>query len=117
LAIDMMKKGEVEPFLAEYSNGQYNQPQEDEASITTLVPVAAQMAADASEMTTPPLKNKSNKITKKDINGLNSVKEFKHFARRADPTKMSAGKEHYFAFLCKFVNNELTHEQIAIFFG
>jgi len=54
--------------------------------------------------------------TKKDINSLNSVKEFKNIARHADHTKMSAGKEYYFGFLCKFVNNELTYEQISEFF-
>jgi hypothetical protein len=113
----MMKKGEVDAFLAEYSNGQYTQPDESEAATTDPTPPPAQDSPRSPETATPLSKSKSNKITKKDINGLNSVKEFKNFARRADQTKMTAGKEHYFAFLCKFVNNELSYEEIADFFG
>jgi hypothetical protein len=117
LAIDMMKKGEVDAFLAQYSNGQYSQPDEGEITGIDTTIEMAQHKADVTAAGTAPVKNKSNKITKKDINGLNSVKEFKNFARRADQTKMTAGKEHYFAFLCKFVNNELSYEEIADFFG
>ena len=117
LAIDMMKKGEVDAFLAEYSNGQYSPPDETEAGNGNPTPTPDQNTPSIPDIPATPARNKSNKITKKDINGLNSTKEFKTFARRADETKMSAGKEHYFAFLCKFVNNELTYEQIASFFG
>ena len=116
LAIDMMKKGEVDPFLAQYSNGQYMQPEEGRTAIVNPATETAQNGTGVEAIVAPQVRNKTNKITKKDINGLSSVKEFKNFARHADHTKMSAGKEYYFGFLCKFVNNELTYEQISDFF-
>jgi len=117
LAIEMIKKGEIEAFLTQYSNGHYSQAEEPINGIEIQSMEAPAQTQRFAETSAPTSKRINNKITKRDFNELNSIKEFKNFSKVADPTRMSDSDSRFFLFLCKIMNNELTQLQIAGFFN
>jgi ParB/RepB/Spo0J family partition protein len=58
----------------------------------------------------------SGKITKKDIDTVNSLKEFKKFMKKADENLMHENVLYIYQFAAKLVNNELSYEEIEAFF-
>jgi len=102
LAIEMIKKGEVEAFLTDYAESH------------PAVSGSLENAADGNKSSEP--NDLVKKITRKDRVKINSSKEFKQFSKGVDPGALPTGKGAYFIFLSKLMNNELTKQQIADFF-
>lgn len=66
-----------------------------------------------------PESNKSNikqKITKKDVQPINSFRTFKKVAKNIDVNQLDGDKANFFKWLCKMMNNELTEESITRYF-
>lgn len=96
LAMDFISKGEGESFLQAIESGKY----ESKENGNDLFP-----------------KEKSkDKITRKDIQPINSFKVFKKVARDIDEKQLDSDKAKFFKWLCRMMNNELTEESIKRFF-
>lgn len=96
-AMDIIAKGEVEQFLQDVEDGKYDQ----------------QM--NGNEMF-PASSSGKTKITKANVQPVNSWREFKRFSKKADEIKINEEKANFFKFLMKILNNELSEEQIKRWF-
>jgi ParB/RepB/Spo0J family partition protein len=98
-AMDIIAKGEVDKFLADFEAGAYSKTSN-----------GLEMFPDQEP------KNGKTKITKGDVQTVNSWKEFKRFAKEADEKKMEDEKAKFFKFLCRVMNNDVSEDQIKRFF-
>jgi ParB/RepB/Spo0J family partition protein len=99
-AMDIICKGETEKFLQDFEAGFFD---------------AKPVNGNEIFPDQPATKTKT-KITKADIQPVNSWKEFKRFAKDADPKLMEDGKAKFFKFLYRVMNNEMSEEQIKRWF-
>lgn len=100
-AMDIISKGESDKFLADVDAGKFDSQPE---------PNGHEIFPD----TTP--KKTKTKITKGDIDQINSWKLFKKWASTADDKLMEADKAKVFKMLCRMMNNELTEDHFKRFF-
>jgi ParB/RepB/Spo0J family partition protein len=98
-AMDIIAKGEVDKFLADFEAGAYSQTANGLEMFSDQAP-----------------KNGKTKITKGDVQTVNSWKEFKRFAKEADEKKMEDEKAKFFKFLLRVMNNDVSEDQIKRFF-
>jgi ParB/RepB/Spo0J family partition protein len=113
-AIGLVGKGEekVNKFITDVDAGVYDNPS----------PVAPEndggeqmfeFEKEPSERSTPT----KRRITNKDVQGPNSLKELKAYLKMADPATMAPDKVKTYEFLVKLFNNEQTERSIKLFFG
>jgi ParB/RepB/Spo0J family partition protein len=106
LAINAIAEGNVQDILDK------SEPTKVIASDDTA---EMNQANDGTEIKDPQPSGGEKKITKKDLQ-VNSVKEFKKFARNQDEELLSEDVVYIFQFAKKLANNELTGEEIKEFF-
>jgi ParB/RepB/Spo0J family partition protein len=99
-AIDIIAKGETDKFLQDVEAGTFEQKTNNGHEIFP--------SETATKTTT--------KITKGDLQTVNSWKEFKKFAKDADEKMMDEEKAKIFKWLCKMMNNELTEDHFKRYF-
>lgn len=100
-AMDIISKGETDKFLQDVDAGIFE----------------VQKATNGHEIfESEPVKKSKTKITKGDLQTINSWKEFKNFAKNADEKLMDEDKAKIFKWLCRMMNNELTEESIKRYF-
>jgi ParB/RepB/Spo0J family partition protein len=98
LAMDKISKGETEQFLIDVESGKYDNKEQSDELYQTETPAPAP------------------RITKKDIQSVNSWKSFKTVAKMTDHSKMEGPKAETFKLLCMIMNNEITEDQIKEWF-
>lgn len=107
LAINAIAEGKVQDIL-------------DKSEPTTVLPsddkTEMNQANDGTEIKDVQPSGGEKKITAKDIS-VNSIKEFKKFARNVDEDLLNESVIYIFQFAQKLVNNELTGEEIKEFFN
>lgn len=110
LAMDMMAQGEeaVSKFLSDVEAGVYD----GSADVSENKEDIFEHEKEPSEKAPS-----TRRITKKDTEGVNSMKELKAFVKMADPENMPEDKKKVYEFLCKVFNNEHTERSIKMFFG
>lgn len=100
-AIDIIAKGETDKFLQEVESGFFD----------VHKPVNGHELFE-NEKTA---KSKT-KITKGDLNTVNSWKEFRKWIKNVDPSLMEEDKAKILNWLCRMINNELTEDHFKRFF-
>lgn len=105
LAMDYLAKGEGHVLIEKYNSGKYSgESLEQEAQEEKLV-----LTESAEE--------KPKRITKKDLQQVNSWKYFKKYSKEYSPELVIVPeKKLFYDFMQQILNNELTEEQIANFF-
>jgi ParB/RepB/Spo0J family partition protein len=108
LAIQVIADGLVDQIIAESEGKLEKAPADDSAEM--------HQATDGSEIKDVQPSGQSGKITKKDLQTVNSLKEFKKFMKKADENIMNENVVYIYQFATKLANNELSFEQIEEFF-
>lgn len=102
LAISIIAEGKVEEIMQKLAAGESVQDTQD---------------ADGNEIKEVGSTKSGGKITKKDLGEVNSLKEFKKYARNKDEETIDPDVLPCFQFAMKLINNELTAEEIEEFFN
>jgi ParB/RepB/Spo0J family partition protein len=100
-AMDIISKGETDKFLADVDAGKFDS--QSTSNGHEIFPDATPKKAKA-------------KITKGDIDQVNSWKLFKKWAVNVDDKLMETDKAKVFKMLCRMMNNELTEDHFKRFF-
>lgn len=102
LLIEHLNKGTADLILQEYQNGNHKEE---------TLPQNENLVLHISEPSKP------QRITKKDLQQVNSWKNFKKYSKEYSPELVIIPeKKLFYDFMQQILNNELTEEQIANFF-
>lgn len=107
-AMEIAGKGkeEVDKFLQDVESGTFDSPPPGEDELFEHPKEPSERA-----------ESNKKRITRKDAQAVNSLKELKGFIKMADPATMPEDKQKTYEFICKVFNNEHTERSIKLFFG